>query len=107
MDIRKQVSRNNHQEAVYHSDVELVDRIPDDPQDHDEEDSSNDEDQSELNDGSNLEDNCDDLVDFADDSLASEDQDPFVLKTATDTICLNDNIEKSGNRSAKNRKKKS
>ncbi len=107
MDVRKQVSRNIRQEAVYHSDVELVDCIPDDPQDHDEEDSSDDEDQSELNNASNLEDNCDNLVEFADDSLASEDQDAFTLNTATDTICLNDNLEKSGDRSAKNCKKKS
>ncbi len=54
-----------------------------------------------------MENNCDDLVEFADDSLGSDDQDGFTLNTATDTICLNDNLEKSGERSAKNRKKKS
>ncbi len=46
-------------------------------------------------------------MDFADDSIASEDQDAFMLKTATDTICLNDNFESSGKRSGKNRTNKS
>ena len=44
---------------------------------------------------------------FADDSVDSEDQDAFMLKTASDTICLNDNFEKTGKRSGKNRTKKS
>ena len=46
-------------------------------------------------------------MDFADDFIASEDQDAFMLKTATDTICLNDTFKKSGDRSSKNHKKKS
>ncbi len=102
MDVRNQVCRNVREEVVYHSDVELVDRIPDDPQENDKEESSKDEDQAELNDANNLEDNSDKYVDFADDSIASEDQDAFMLKTATDTICVNDNFESSGKRSGKN-----
>ncbi len=107
MDVRKQVRRNICKEVVYHSDVELVDRIPDNPQDYDKEESSNDEDEAEINDASNLEDNSDKYVDFADDSIDSEDRHAFMLKTATDTICLNDNFEKSGKRSGKNHTKKS
>ena len=56
---------------VYYSDVELVDRIPDDPQDNDKEESSNDEDRGELNYASNFEDYSDKCVDFADDSVDS------------------------------------
>ncbi len=107
LDVRKQVCCNIREEVVYHSDVELVNRIPDNPQDNEEEESSNDEDQAELNHASNLEDNSDKYVDFADDSIASEDQDAFMLKTATDTICVNDNFESSGKRSGKNRTNKS
>ncbi len=102
MDVTKQVCRNVHEEVVYHSDIELVDRIPDNPQKNDEEESNEDEDQAELNHESNLKDNSDKYVDFADDSIASDDQDAFMLKTATDTICLNDIFENSGNPSCKN-----
>ncbi len=102
MDVRNQVRRNVREEVVYHSDIELVDRIPDNPQENDKEESSDDEDQAELNDANNLEDNSDKYVDIADDSIASEDQDAFMLKRATDTICVNDNFKSSGICSGKN-----
>ncbi len=106
-DVRKQVCCNVCKEVVHHSDVEVVNHIPDNPQDNDEEESSDDEDQGELNDASNFEDNSDKYVDFADDSVDSDDQDDFMLKTATDTICLNDNFEKTGKSSGKYQTKKS
>ncbi len=43
-DVRKQVCCNVCKEVVNHSDVEVVDRIPDNPQDNDEDKSSEDED---------------------------------------------------------------
>ena len=46
-------------------------------------------------------------MDNCNDSVGSEDQDELMLKTNTDTICLNDNFEKTGKRSGKNRTKKS
>ncbi len=41
------------------------------------------------------------------DSVNSGDQEDMMLKTTTDKICLNDNIDDSGGRSGKNRTKKS
>ncbi len=46
-------------------------------------------------------------MDYDDDSIGSGDQDELMLKTNTDTICLNDNNLNSGGRSGKNRTKKS
>ncbi len=106
-DVRKQVHHNICKEVVYHSDVEVVNFFPDDPQDNDEDESSDDEDQDELNDAGNLQESSDKCVDSDDDSINSEDQDDFMLKTTTDTICLNDNIVDSGRCSGKNRTKKS
>ncbi len=92
---------------VHHSDIKIANRIPDDPQDNYKDESSDDEDQDELIDACNLEENSDKYVDFADDSVNSEDQDAFMLKTMTDTNCLNDNSENFGRHSCKNRTKKS
>ncbi len=103
----KQVCCNVCKEVVHHSDVEVVNCIPEDPQDNDEDESSDDEDQDELVEASNLQESSDEYVDFADDSVNSEDQDDFMLKTTIDTNCLNDNIENSGRRSGKNCTKKS
>ena len=46
-------------------------------------------------------------MDSADDSVDSGDQDDFMLKTSTDTICLNANTVDSGGHSSKNHTKKS
>ncbi len=92
---------------INHSDVEVIDRIPDDPQDNDEEESSKDEVQDKLIDAGNLQESSDEYVHSDDDSDDSADQDNFMLKTTTDTICLKDNIVDSGRRSNKNRMKKS
>ncbi len=91
---------------VHHRDIEVVDHIPDDPQDIDKDESSDNDDQDELIDASNLQENSDKEVDFADDSVDSEGQDVFMLKTTIDTNCLNDNIKNSGRCSGKNHTKK-
>ncbi len=52
--VRKQVGCNVYEEVVHHSDVDVVDHIPDNPQVNDEDESSEDEDQDELNDAENL-----------------------------------------------------
>ncbi len=46
-------------------------------------------------------------MDYDNDSVSSEDQDELMLKTNTDTMCLNDNIVNSGGHSGKNCTKKS
>ncbi len=106
-DVRKQVCCNVCKEVVHHSDVEVVNRIPDDSQDNDKDESSDNEDQDELNNAGNLQESSDKCVDSDDDSVDSEDQDDSMLKTTTDTICLNYNIVDSGRRSSKNCTKKS
>ncbi len=106
-DVRKQVCCKVCKEVVHHSDIEVVDRIPDNPQDNDKDESSDDEDQDELIDAGNLRESSDKRVDSDDDSVDSEDQDDFMLKTTMDTNCLNDNIVDSGRRSGKNHTKKS
>ncbi len=55
--VSKQVCCNICQEVVHHSDIEVVNRIPDNPQDNDKDESSDDEDQDELIDASNLQEN--------------------------------------------------
>ena len=106
-DVRNQVCRNVCKEVVHHSDVEIVDHIPDDPQDNDADKSSENEDQDKLNDADNLQESSDKYVDSDHDSVDSGDQDGLMLKTTTDTICLNDNTLNSGGRSGKNCTKKS
>ncbi len=73
--VRKQVCCNVCKEVVHHSDVEVVDSIPDDPWDNYKDKSSDDEDQDELNDAGNLQENSDKYVDSDDDSVDSGDQD--------------------------------
>ncbi len=53
-DARKQVRCNVCKEVVHHSDVKVVNCIPDNPQDNDKDESSDNEDQDELNDAGNL-----------------------------------------------------
>lgn len=105
-EVRKQVHRNICKNVINHSDVEVVDHIPNNPQDDDKEESSEDEDQDKLIDAGNLQESSDKYVDLDDDSDDSADQDNFMLKTTTDTICLKDNIVNSGRHSNKNRTKK-
>ncbi len=58
--------------------------------DNDKNESSDDEDQDELNNAGNLQESSDKCVDSDDDSVDSEDQDDFMLKTTTDTILLSE-----------------
>ncbi len=48
--VRKQVCHNVCQELVDHSDVEVADQIPDNPEDNNEDESSNNDDQEKLSD---------------------------------------------------------
>ncbi len=83
----------------------MVDCIPDDPQDNNEDESSDNDDREKLSNSGDSQQDSDKDVDHDSDFVGSEDQDELMLKTNTDTICLNDNILDSGGRSGKNRTK--
>ena len=78
--VRKQVLRNVRKNVINHSDVEVVDHIPDDPQDNDKEESSEVEDQDKLIDAGNLQESSDKYVDLDDDSDDSADEEKFYVE---------------------------
>ncbi len=106
-DVRKQICFDVCQKLVDHSDVEVVDRIPDHPQDNNEDDTSDDYDQEELSDADNFEEDSYKYMGSDNDSVGSGNQDDLMVMTNTDTICLNDNLLDSGGRFSKNCTKKS
>ncbi len=84
-----------------------MDQIPDYPQDNNEDDTSDDEDREEISDAGNFEEDSDKYMGSDNDSVGSGNQDDLMVRTNTDTICLDDNLLNSGGRSSKNRTKKS
>ncbi len=101
-DVRKQACCDVCQELVDHGDVEVVDQIPDYPQDNNEDETSDDDDQGELSDAGNFEEDSDKYMGSDNDSASSGDQDDLMVRTNMDTICLDDNLLDSGGRSDKN-----
>ncbi len=84
-----------------------MDQIPDNPQDNNEDETSDNDDQEELSNAGNFQEDSYKNVDYDNDSVGSGDQDELMLKTNTDTICFNDNILNSGGHAGKNCTKKS
>ncbi len=106
-DVKKRVHHSVYQELINHSDVEVVDQIPDNPEDNDEDETGDDDEQEKLSDSGDIQQDSDEDVDYDHDSISLGDQDELMLKTNLDTILLNDNIINFGGCSGKNPTKKS
>ncbi len=74
-DVRKQFHCYICQEILDHSDVEVVDCIPNNPQDNDEDEFTDDDDQEKLSNSGDFQQDSDKVVDHDNDSVGSEDQD--------------------------------
>ncbi len=85
----------------------VVDQIPDHPQDNNEDDISDDDDQEELSDAGNVKEDSNKYMGSDNGSVCSGNQDDLMVRTNTDTICLNDNLLNLGGHSGKNHTKKS
>ncbi len=105
-DVRKQVRCDVCQELVDYSDVEVVHQISDYPQDNNGDDTSDDDDQEELCDAGNFKEDSDKYMGSNNDSVSSGDQDDLMVRTNTDTICIDDSLLDSSGCSGKNCRKK-
>ncbi len=104
---RKQVCHNVCQELVDHSDVEVVNQIPDKNQDNNDDDTNDDYDQKKLSNVDNLEGKSDNSMGSDKESVGSGNQDNLMEKTNLDTIHHKDNFINSVGCLQKNHTKKS
>ncbi len=105
-DVRKQVCGKVCQELVDHSDVEVVNQIPNYPQDNNDNDTSDNYDQEKLSDVGNFEENSDNSMGCDKESVGSGDQDNLMENTNLDTIYHEGNLINSGGCLQKNHTKK-